>query len=198
MDTIEKLKTQARELRDERIQQAKDDYEDTLREISELARKIAVIEGRAKPKIKGILQMVRDVVPKNREFTLAEILNAVRNNHPDLDIKRLNVRNALSGMVRQCELRRTQHGTPKCKSPIFAHSEYDAPLRPFGDQTQTRLIEVILRDEARSMNVPEIIVEMMERGFPVEDMEKLNRSIPALLRQKPQVFRREGDGWRAQ
>lgn len=192
MDAIEQLMQEAAAKRDATISAAHEEYRDTVQQIKRLK---GTMEG--KP-FKGrrtidVAKHLLAVAPDDRDFSVDDLTVWVNKEYPHLQVKKSVVRTTVWRLVREDKMQQTQSGKGNRKA-MFAVAEFETPVSPFGDETQIRLAEEILRDAAKPLSGVEIVVRMKERGLPVEDPEGKLKSVANAMRSHPEVFRNLGDG----
>ena len=201
MDSYQKLRSQARLKRDAAIAAAHEQYGQTLRTISGL-RKTLGGEGSVKPvrkdgtnfaKGQRALALIRQVLPRDREFTTGELVSLLKIVAPEQGIPDSSLRAHLRRLEDQRALERVRRdgdGQVIWRA-VGAAAEPQTPLASMNLPDAASLILA----EAGPMGVKELAIAIQARGCREGASRKvITESLAAALRDNPKRFICDADG----
>lgn len=166
MDAYETLRQRARAKRDAAVRAAQAEFRQSVRRINELERKIG--DGANPPALgnaaKGeiVWTAVRDLIPKDREFTLEDMKRWLAENHSTRKFPISTVRASFRRLADQGLIRAVKRGRAAQVTWIACNG--DAPDDvPFAALSLPEAAGVILR-ELGPMRDIELVLAMQQRG----------------------------------
>ena len=194
MDAFKTLRREAAEKRDRAIANARQDFDETIVQIEELEKSLQepVVFHRHKL---PIVALIREVMPRDREFVLDELIGLMRAADTSRKYQKASVSAMLRRLCNEGEVTRTQKGGGS-RAVKYIAAECVRPPYEFEGMSQVGIAELILREKGEPMTMTAIVVEMFERGFRTEsDKRVVSHSIEACMRKAPTRFRKAGDKW---
>ncbi|MEM7478422.1 MAG: hypothetical protein AAF483_25850 [Planctomycetota bacterium] len=179
MDRFSELRKLAREKRDAAILAARDEYHEALQEIAMLEKRLKPrkpsLKGRKKPKVPMRVRIM-DVVPRDRNFTLAELLELL--GLPERESTA--VRATLDRLKKRGEIVQVRRGKGH-KVALWAVKEFGEEVNVLN---QMSMIEAA-RQVQTELEVPtlmELCVAMLDRGYqPGTDLQTFRKSLQQIL-----------------
>lgn len=172
MDAYQLLIQRARERRDGIISAARDEYHRTLLDIEALRSSlgdkghrgpgVTVIESQTIP------AMMQAVMPKDRPFTLKEILVALRETHPKRQFRMQMIRSLLQRLANQGVILRLHKTDPI----LWAVAERDPSKNGYAEVSIPDACELILR-ECGPLAMTQLVVELQGRGFRADSNSRV-------------------------
>jgi hypothetical protein len=197
MDAYEQLKEQARKKRDAALKRIRANYQATVAKIDALRTDLDGYAPAAKAKkAKPILEMVCDLMPRDRGFTFADIHRLLLEACPGREFNELTIRTLLPKLEAQGILRRVtknQQGRV-----VWAAAGAVVQESPFGAMATTDVAELILR-ESGPMMPAELVVAIQDRGHRTDaSPRQLLASLRTAVQRYPGRFLTGEDGrWTA-
>lgn len=152
------LRARAKERRDQAIRVARLSYEQTISQIAELENRLL---DRGKPKIKLLVDCVREVMPTDRPFTIQEVMESLEVLDPARIWKRVAVGNIITAMRKRGIIYRVRK--PKLgQNAIYAAKGVKAAAPKLGDAS---LVDVMHSVCTRPMTPTEVMVAVLEAGY---------------------------------
>ena len=190
MNNFSELRQLARDKRDAAIAAIKSEYRKELAEINKLEKSLTKkpgLKGRPKPKI-PLWTRIMDVVPTDANFTVDDVLRLLDLPASDKSL----IRTTFDRLMQKHLIKRLRRGR-KNNPATFAVTEFGPPTNPLNDMSQVEAAETVLRELAKPLQLVELAVEMMERGYePVGDPLTFKKSLGAAMN-KSNRFKRIGD-----
>ena len=191
MDTFAQLRKQARDIREQAIAEAREEYASRLTRICALEQELL---GARKTKDKSLAAAIERVIPNDRPFTTVDIVAALE----ALDERRAFRKSWLiSHLGRLCErgvIRRVQknHGR---EHAIYIRAGVEAQPIPFERKTLPLAVEILLR-ECGPLTPLEVAVRLKERKFrSTMTMQLLCKAVAACCRARTGKFVPVGAKW---
>jgi len=198
MDPYEQLRNEARQTRDKAYSRIRDQYRDSLRRIESLRAHLGgAPTAIGKPrKGKSVVEMVCDLMPRDKGFTFADIHRLLQEANPGREFNQASIRTILpkleaQGMIRRVTKNQRGHVVWAAAGVVIKES-------PFGAMALTDVAESILR-ECGPMTPVQLVVVMREKGHRADaDPRKLVATLRQAVRRYPGRFTVETDGrWKA-
>jgi hypothetical protein len=189
MDPISTLRQQAAAKRDAAILKAKADYSYALRLLDDLAKTLPN-ESR-KPRIgrrsqqQPVIELLADILPKDRPFTIRDVLGLLRAAHPSREFHEPTIRTFFAklidrGMIRR--LRKLDKGFIQWAAAGYAAPD-DGPLSAL---SMPDAVETVLRERG-PLRPAELVVAIQEQGY------RSDANPRALLTSLKQAHKRNAD-----
>jgi hypothetical protein len=170
MNAFNELRQHARECRDRAIDFADDQDNATLARIAAIEQDLL---GTRAPDHQYMSDVVRSVIPEDREFTSIDVLGGLRalDSARDWHVRSVTnqlVRLRLSGVIRR--LKRAARNAPA----VYIRTDKPITLPPFEDKSALEAAEQVLGD--REMNATELTVALFEGGFRTAMSKRMFRT----------------------
>ena len=163
-ESIKQLREVAAKKKDDAIRLAKSEYNETVQKIAELEARLM---GPRKPRpgaragAPKIADKIWDAFPRDKPFTLDDVMGFVKAEHPDRKWIRQSVNVAINRFLKAGSIKRIAH--PGHKRPaVFALPEVELP------EAKTMLDWAKEIDGWESMRPVELMVKMTEAGYEME------------------------------
>jgi len=192
MDAIKLLRQRAADRRDKAVEAARAEYRRTLHQIDELSASLNCDAPRpSKSKARPILELICGCLPKDKAFTVGEMVEMLRDAHPDRSFSVPTLRTFFPRLADQGvihKVSRTSSG-----QVLWAAVGASVEVSPFRAMPATEMAENILR-EVGPLRLAELVVAMQERGYRADaEPRRLAASLRWSLRQNPSRFQRGDD-----
>jgi len=130
-------------------------------------------------------------MPKDREFTTAELYALATKAMPKRRLTLLKVRSALANLEETDRVRRSRliHAKIQWASPDFV-----AEVRKWSVPTCARVAEKVLRERG-PLPLLDLVVAMREAGFRADDEPRLVRNAVAKALYTNRQFKQDGKRW---
>jgi hypothetical protein len=168
--------SKARAKRDRAIAKARHDYQDTIRRIHQRAYGKLIRQRKRGAQRLGLL--IDSVVPRHREFTIADIIAALTEIDPRRYWHANSVGNHLTMLRKRGVIRRTRRHRPTEPSR-YVHVDAPVPLRILEDMT-LREVALAVRGN-RTMTLTELTVAIREAGYDTKMNGKRLRDALAVI-----------------
>jgi hypothetical protein len=185
MDAIDELRQYALSQRDETIRITRELCARRLAEIEQLRRNLG-IEGRA---VGGqpMSEMVCDLIPTDRTFTIREIIEGLRAADPEREFTLPSVNACIHGLKDSGMVKRVSRGDGG--QAIWAAAALDVEEGEFGSMRMAD-VSAILIGERGPMTAVELVIAMQQRGYrPEANPNLLVRSLATTLKRAKGRFR---------
>jgi competence protein ComEC len=157
-DEFHRIRLAAREKRDRAIVAAKIDYEATLAKIAELE---LIIREKPAKSTRKITAAIEQAMPKDRPFTIPDILDGLELLDPARVWRRDSVTCHMTNLRKRgliTRIKRAKTGTPA----VYVLRGVKPPADPFRDMTLLDAIRTVLK---RPMTAMEIAIALKEAGY---------------------------------
>jgi hypothetical protein len=193
MDSYEALRRQAVEKRDSIINAAKRDCRLTIRRIKELQRQMGpVVIRRRKKSHKPIWVLIRDLIPKDRMFTIGDVVELMQEAEPDRSFNVPTINVEFRRLEKQGLVRRVRRVVGNV---LWAATEANVPDTPYGAKPIADVAESVLRDRG-PLTTAELSVAIQGRGFRSDlTPRQLYDSLLIALRRGRDRFIKSGAKW---
>lgn len=187
MNDFKKLRQMARERRDRLINDAKAEYEATIRQIATLERSLA---GTNTVRMPSISAAIDSVIPSDREFTTDDIKRGLKALDPDRDWARRAIDSHIARLRERGVLRRVRRASAHERA---SYARADLPIK----EDNRTLRDVIAAIVTRPMTLTEICVAVTESGYRTSQKGRhLRNSVACELREAG--YRLDGERWKKQ
>jgi hypothetical protein len=197
MDVYDQLMTLARRRRDADLEQVRADYRLAVRKIGELQFLLGNQPQAPKPKLsKPLLEVICDMMPKDRPFTFSEVIAAIAKAEPDRPLNESSIRTLLPRLADQGIIRRV--GKNQAGRVEWAAAGTVTADNPYGAMALTEVAEIVLREHG-PMTPAELVVNIRESGYRADaDPRRMVASLRQSVRRYPGRFEVGDDGrWSA-
>ena len=193
MDAYRRLLQDARNKRNNIIIKARQEYAQSVRKIKELAARLdsthTIVD--AKPRI--ILDVITDTMPRDRLFTLGELVELIRFANPNRVFATTGINTAFHRLIRRGDIVRVTRDDLGYVQ--YAAATYQAPPKAFGMMTTAEVIEMLLGERGPSRSA-ELMVLMQERGYKsTADPQQFLNAVKCALGRYPNRFKATGPKW---
>ena len=179
------LRKQAASRRDDRIRAARAAFNESVKLISQLEREIEGTVSRPY-RVHRILDMVRELVPTDRPFTVAEMVTMLSRESPDRVAYVPTIRSIFTRLEREGIIKRVGRDGVHVH---WASVKYNGRLSPHGAATITTVAKQVLGEKG-PLRLSELIVAMRESGYRSEaNPRKMLASVAATLCRNADTFR---------
>lgn len=172
MSEFTQLRKMAREKRDKAIALAEGVYSETLARIAALEQDLL---GKEASNHKPMTECLERVLPADRTFTTDDVMAALRT----LDPNRVWNKHAVDAQIgRLCKkgiVRRIQRARGRATRALYARLGMETPPVPFEGQTLGDAMVRVLK-EAGPLNIAEIAIALLERGYETKMSHKFLRN----------------------
>ncbi len=183
MKTRSELRATARRIRDKVIQSACNEYKRALARIS---------NGKSNRR-ERLSTCVELVLPRDREFSILDVLAALEAMDPVRVWRKQTVNNQLSRLLDRGAIRRTRRHCGKDHPAIYACVGVDVPKRPFEDVSLRDVMAAVQGN--RTMNATELTVAIVEAGYETRMSRKALRDAVGAAMRKGGRFKKVGEKW---
>jgi hypothetical protein len=158
MDALEQLRKQAAQTRDDAIKAAREEYQRNLKTIAELGLRLGhrVKTTRGTPAKRIIADLIVDYMPKDRPFSLRDVVAILRKACPGRQFQEATIRTTFQRLIdenRVRKVRKADHGfmlwaAPECPieddGPMATMSLPDAAAHVLRERGPMRPVEIVL------------------------------------------------------
>ena len=190
MDPFKELQKQARAIRDDAIEKARQEYHRTLDCIRNLEREFLRKQGM---RVGSIAKAMDAAMPRDRPFDYRTIRELLTKRDGTKHWRKRSITNRLAVLHDQGVIKRLRrgHGT---EPAVFAVAELDVSM-PFQDMTISQVIQQILGEQG-PMRAKEIAVAMLEGGWhSTSNLKYLCKTVTNTMRAESGLFVEEGGKW---
>jgi hypothetical protein len=193
MDAYSQLEKQARKKRDAAISRARVEYRDTLQRIHNLRDALGEsIEPQKRAKPKPIVELVQELMPRDRAFTFADVLRILRDANPDREFSDPSIRSLLSNLDKKGIVRRV--GSNQKGRVLWAAGDSKIEAEPYGQASLVDMAEAMLQKHG-PLRPAELVVAIRETGYRADaDPHATMAAVRQLLRRYTKRFSRGKDG----
>jgi hypothetical protein len=186
MDPFKILRQQAATKRDAAVKAARAEYRNSCRLIDELAQSLPVKPAtvRRRNGRQPIIELIADVMPKDKAFTIRDIMEGLRLAHPLREFHEPTVRTFFSRLIEQGMIRKLRKGDRGFILWAAAGSQLadDGPLSALSIADAT---ETVLRSRG-PLKATELVVAIQEQGY------RSGANPRKLLNSLKQAYKRNG------
>lgn len=197
MDAYAQLQKQARKKRDAAIQRARVEYRDTLQRIHNLRDALGeAVEPTKRLQPKPIVELICDLMPRDRAFTFADVLRILRDAEPSREFNDPSIRSMLTQLDKRGIVRRV--GTNQRGRVLWAAGDSKIEVEPYGQASLVDMAESMLQKHG-PLKPAELVVAIRETGYRADaDPHATMAAVRQLLRRYTKRFSRGDDGrWTA-
>jgi hypothetical protein len=193
MDAYAALERQARKKRDAAISRARVEYRDTLQRIHNLRDALGEsVEPDKRAKPKAIIELIQDLMPRDRAFMFADVLRILRDAEPNREFNDPSIRTMLAQLDKRGIVRRV--GTNQRGRVLWVAGDSKIEAEPYGQASLVDMAETILQKYG-PMRPAELVVAIRETGYRADaDPHATMAVVRQLLRRYTKRFNRGGDG----
>jgi len=193
MDAFETLRRQAIERRNESINEARRKCQEVLRWIDQLeGRLVPPQPTKSEQKRQAVCDLITEVMPKDRDFTTAELFTLVRQMYPNRRLTLGNVRSSLAYMEECDRIRRSRLVDAKIH---WCGPDFVQATKTWNAATCAKVAEKVLRERG-PLRLIDLLVAVREAGFRAgDDPRKVRNALNKSLCTNPGRFRRDGKRW---
>jgi hypothetical protein len=193
MEAFDELRKLALDKRDEAIQTARDEYARRLGEIDQLRRSLGVEPERRAHPGQPMGDMVCDLIPQDRTFTLREILDGLRKADPGREFALPSLNACIHSLRAAGMVKRVSRGDNG--QAIWAAAALEVEEGEFGSLPMSDVSAVLIREKG-PMTAVELVLAMQERGYRAETRPNLLvRSLGTTLKRNRGRFRVVDGRW---
>lgn len=196
MDAIKILRQRAADKRDAAVKAARDEFKRTARLIDQLAESVgpdpAPVRRRGPNRPKPIIELIEAVIPRDKPFTVADLMAALKAAEPGRAIHVATVRSFIPRLTERGVFRKVCRG-------LGGHVYYAAPecQTNYGPLEAMNIVDAAryILEERGPLTSAEIIVTLKERGYrPDDDPRGLLRTLRYAFKRNRGRFQRGEDG----
>jgi hypothetical protein len=193
MHQFEQLRRQAIAHREDKIEAAREECRQSMVRIRQLERAFGVKRPRPE-KPQPMSALLCRCLPRDRLFTIPELLSLMEMAEPDRIIKPNSARTQFHILEKQGGVRRVMRDGDR--HILWAVRNYKTPEVPFAAMNMRQVAEELLREKG-PLTVAEIIVTLQVRGYrPGANPRMLHETCRTCLCKRPDLFKRNGRGGR--
>jgi len=160
MNPFSTLQKQAARKRDAVILRARNEYRDTCQRIANLRDTLGEPGSPPKPeKLKPIIDLMQELIPRDRTFTFADMLNWLRDAEPDRVFFDPSIRSMLAVLDKRGVLRRVS--TNQQGRVLWAAADAEIEESPFGRAALVDVAEAMLQKHG-PLKPAELVVAIRE------------------------------------
>lgn len=194
MEAFNDLRRAARERRDKIINQARDEYDATLKTVAALELRIT---GRTLSKKQSIAACVNSLIPDDASFTSQDILLGLEALAPHRHWRRRDVNHCIRQLHARGVLRRISRARVgsrhHCIPAVYVRAGIEVKADPFGDMQFSDVLYKLLR--GRTMRIAELVVAALEAGYRTNQRPRDLRHYAGRVLRSDQRFKRVGERW---
>jgi len=196
MDAIKILRQRAADKRDAAIKAARDEFKRAERLLDQLAESVGPepppVRTRGPNRPKPIIELVESVIPRDRTWTVADLMDALKAAEPDREFQAASVRSLFPRLMERGVFRKVCRG-------LGGHVYYAAPecKTNYGPLEAMNIVDAasFILEECGPLTATEIIVTLKERGYrPDDDPRILLRTLRYAFKRNRKRFSRGEDG----
>ena len=194
MSPHEQLRKIAAENRDKAITAARIAYKQAIRRIEELESSISGGDGEVigRRRDRPVIQMICDLMPRDRAFTQAELIDLLQATAPNRKFHIPTIPATFQRLMDRGVIRRIRR--KRGGSTLWAAVDSSVVAEPFGAMSIGDVAELVLQ-ETGPLRMIELAVAIQRRGYrPEAEPKTLVASLTSTLRRNPQRFSRGEDG----
>jgi hypothetical protein len=199
MDAIKLLRQRAADKRDKAIKDARHEYQKIVQLLDMMEESLGdepAPPTRRQRLWRPIVDLLAEVIPKDRTFTIDEAVELLKQREPGRDFNAQSVRTMFPEMAKQGivrKVRRTAGGFVHGASAELEVSDDPIAVLSYGDATERVLME------KGPLTPVEIVVALKESGYkPHDDPRSMLRSLMDSFKRNRKRFSRGEDGrWTA-
>lgn len=194
MDLISELKKQARDRRNQAIDLARAEYRQSLEQIDQLRRGLGLGYQRvSRSKSKPLQDLIVDLIPKDRAFTVNEMVLMMRKRHPLRNFNVPTIRTIVPKLAEGGIIRRVSRDERGCV--LWASVSAKIKTTPLAAMSLTGAAELLLQERG-PLRLMELVILLQQAGFrPKADPRRLIQSLRWANSRYPGRFT-EGDNGR--
>lgn len=188
-DSFADLRERAAAKLDSTIEAARKEYRDTILKINQLQDELAPRKARAAARFPtSIMGLVGQHIPRDRQFTSHDILDAMELAHPDKPLNQKTVVWAVGRLGARGLIRRV--AKDRLGNIIWCHAESQLDDKPFEVMPVSDVITQVLQDGPQTPH--EIVAGAQKIGFRASDNPvDVLRVIRKSLSMNPKKFKRD-------
>ena len=194
MNAYEELHNLARQTRDKAISKARVEYRESVRQIDKLAIRLNGEVPRSRPakEYGSIIEMVCELIPKDKPFTFADVHKALCDAEPGRAFNESSIRTILPKLELRGVIRRVSKN--QSGRVLWAAVDADVPKSPYGAMALTDIAKKILR-ESGPKTPTELVVAIQEHGYRDDsDPRRMIASLKNAARRYPERFKTDDKG----
>ena len=197
MDAYSTLRDKARVQRDTAIRDAQSLYKQTIKRIELLERSLGNYKKQPvvpEPEQRAILALMREMIPKDRTFTMVEMAEMLRERYPDREFKTLTLKHYFHTLSVRGEIKRVA----KLAGRQVTWADKDCDVQPTIDgAAELVYVAALVLEESGPMTMMELTLAIQSRGTrpdakPRSLMVSLQR---ALWHNQGRFERAQGGRW---
>lgn len=192
MDPYAAIQRQAAKKRDAAIARARDEYRETCQRIYNLRESLGIAEVPKAPKLKPIIELIQELIPRDQPFTFADMLRLLRDAEPGRVFFDPSIRSMLALLNKRGVVRKV--GTDQRGRVLWAASDAKIEESEFGQAALVDVAEAMLQKHGPMMPA-ELVVCIRETGYRADaDPHATMAAVRQLLRRYTARFKRGEDG----
>jgi len=196
MDAIKLLRQRAADKRDKAVKAARDEFRKTARLLDELQDRVGKpLEPprRHKNQPRPIVELIASLIPKDRTFTLSDVLGLLQEAEPGRQFHVPTVRTLFPDLVKAGTIRKVRRAANGCVH--WAAAECEVEDEPIAAMSIADAAAVVL-EESGPLTAVEIVVSLKERGYRADaDPRMLLRTLQYSFKRNRGRFVRDGSRW---
>ena len=191
MDAIKVLRQRAADKRDRAIKAARADFRNAVRLLDQLAQSVGPEPPPARRRNgpRPIMELMESVIPRDKPFTLGELVAALQAAEPDRAFHVPSVRTLMPDLVKAGAIRKVRRAAGG--HVYWAHPECrvdDGPIAALSIADATALV----LDECGPLTAAEIVVNLKERGYRTDaDPRTLLTTLRYAFKRNREKFKRD-------
>jgi hypothetical protein len=159
MNEFNALRQRARDKRDKAIAEVRREYEAALVQIAALEQDLL---GKVSSRYKKISAAIESVIPRESEFTTADIMAGLEALDPRRSWRKRSIDNHISRLRERGLIKRLKRATVH-EPAVYARAEAPVKAAPLDDMTLLQVIGKVLA--VRPMTTTEVVVAVLEAGY---------------------------------
>jgi hypothetical protein len=195
MDAIRLLRQRAADKRDKAVKAARDEFRKTARLLDELQDRVGTAPEpprRRQNQPRPIVELIAAVIPKDRTFTLSDVLGLLQAAEPGRQFHIPSVRSLFPDLVKAGTIRKVRRAANGCVH--WAAAECEVQDTPIAALSIADAAAVVL-EESGPLSAAEIVVSLKERGYrPDADPRVLLSTLRYSFKRNRGRFDRGEDG----
>jgi hypothetical protein len=192
MTPFDTLRNQVEKRRDTICKEARRECRVLLQWITQLEKRLTdPVAKKTRAGTRHVHKLLADMLPGDREFTVAEVLAQLRHALPGRRLDMAKARSYLQYLEADGRVRRTRRVH---RTVYWAAAGVEVAAEPHGVRPMAEVAAEVLRDVG-PLTMAELVVALREQGYRAEeDPRKTMASLGVMLR-KGRKFKRDGKRW---
>jgi hypothetical protein len=195
MNAIKILRDQAAKKRDDAIKAARDEYHDTIRHIDELGQRLFHVAPvrRGKERQRRIVDLIVEMMPKDRPFSIREVLASIREAEPKRQFHEPTIRTLFKRLIDQGVVRKVRKGD----RGFILWAAAECPIEDHGPLASVSIADAVeyVLHERGPLRPVEVVLAVQEFGYrPDADKRALLGTLAQAYKRNKHRFAIGDDG----